>query len=52
VIVVLARRTIPETPGFLLSRGRVEEANASARWISGTDAVGDAAEPVFERVQE
>jgi putative MFS transporter len=52
VIVVLARRTIPETPGFLLSRGRVDEANASARWISGTDAVGEAAEPVTRPLRE
>lgn len=34
LLVLMLRRLIPETPQFLLSRGRLAEAEASARWIA------------------
>lgn len=46
LLVLMLRRLIPETPGFLLSQGRFGEAERSARWIArGQPLVAPAASP-------
>ena len=45
LIVVLYRRRLPETPRFLLSQGRVEEANHSLARLTG-DRLGGRGRPV------
>lgn len=52
LIVLPVRRSIPESPKFLMSQGRVTEANASAQWISGSRAVPDPFAPAPKPMRE
>lgn len=50
ILVLLARRKIPETPLFLASRGDLPEALSSLRWVGGRQISHIAMlEPSFER---
>ncbi len=48
VLVLLVRRIVPESPRYLLTRGRREEARRFVSWISGDKALPPDLDAVFD----
>ncbi|WP_026423317.1 MFS transporter [Actinokineospora inagensis] len=45
LLLLVARRAVPETPTYLLGRGRIAEAEAAVRWVTGTPVADPATLP-------